>query len=81
VLVAVCIIYIAKLLIVVNEPFSRGREVGFVGFVFSECIYNRRSSEIQGTALGTCLQAWPVYRSMPAGIAQSSHAFVGGSLV
>ena len=22
---------------------------------------NRRSSEIQGTALGKCLQAWPVY--------------------
>ena len=23
--------------------------------------YNRRSSEIQGTALGKCLKAWPVY--------------------
>ena len=22
---------------------------------------NRRSSEIQGTALGKCLQAWPIY--------------------
>ena len=46
---------------------------------------NRRSSEIQGTALGKCLQAWPVlyiyiYRSMPAGVAQSSHAFVGGTV-
>ena len=43
---------------------------------------NRRSSEIQGTALGKCLQAWPVYiyRSMPAGVAQSSHAFVGDTL-
>ena len=40
---------------------------------------NRRASEIQGTALGKCLQAWPVYiyRSRPAGVAQSSHAFVG----
>ena len=43
---------------------------------------NRRSSEIQGTALGKCLQAWPVYiyRSMPAGVAQSRHAFVGGTV-
>ena len=24
-------------------------------------IHNRRSSEIQGTAIGKCLQAWPVY--------------------
>ena len=40
---------------------------------------NRRSSEIQGTALGKCLQAWPVYniyRSRPAGVAQSRRAFV-----
>ena len=36
---------------------------------------NRRSSEIQGTAFGKCLQAWP-----PAGVAQSSHAFVGGTV-
>ena len=41
---------------------------------------NRRSSEIQGTALGKCLRAWPVYRSRPAGIAQSRHAFVGGTV-
>ena len=27
---------------------------------------NRRSSEIQGTALGKCLQAWPVYIQVPA---------------
>ena len=44
----------------------------------------RRSSEIQGTALGKCVQAWPEkYRSMPAGVegvAQSSHAFVGGTV-
>ena len=31
---------------------------------------NRRSSEIQGTALGKCLQAGTcIYRSMPAGVA------------
>ena len=48
----------------------------------SDCcqpVLNRRSSEIQGTALGKCLQAWPVYRSRPAGVAQSRHAFVGGT--
>ena len=40
---------------------------------------NRRSSEIQGTALGKSLRAWTcIYRSMPAGVAQSRHAFVGG---
>ena len=48
-------------------------------------MFNRRSSEIQGTALGKCLQAWPIYiiyiyRSRPAGVAQSSHAFVGGTV-
>ena len=42
---------------------------------------NRWSSEIQGTALGKSLRAWPcIYRSMPAGVAQSSHAFVGGTV-
>ena len=42
---------------------------------------NRRSSEIQGTALGKCAQAWPEkYRFMPAGVAQSRHAFVGGTV-
>ena len=45
---------------------------------------NRRSSEIQGTALGKRLQAWPIYiyiyRSRPAGVAQSGHAFVGGTV-
>ena len=31
---------------------------------------NRRSSEIQGTALGKSLRAWTcIYRSMPAGVA------------
>ena len=42
---------------------------------------NRRSSEIQVTALGK----WPtgmacIYRSRPAGVAQSRHAFVGGTV-
>ena len=41
--------------------------------------FNRRSSEIQGTALGKCLQAY-IYRSRPAGVAQSRHAFVGGTV-
>ena len=45
---------------------------------------NRRSSEIHGTALGKCLQARPayiyIYRSRPAGVVQSSHAFVGGTV-
>ena len=47
-----------------------------------EIVVNRRSSEMQGTALAKCLQAWPVYTgpSMPAGVAQSSHAFVGGTV-
>ena len=40
---------------------------------------NRRSSEIQGTALSKCLQARTcIYRSRPAGVAQSRHAFTGG---
>ena len=43
--------------------------------------YNRRSSEIQGTALGKCLRAWScTYRSTPTGVAQSRHAFVGGTV-
>ena len=42
---------------------------------------NRRSSEIQGTALGKCLPAWTcTYSSMPAGVAQSRHAFVGDTV-
>ena len=45
------------------------------------CGQNRRSSEIQGTALGKCLRAWTcIYRTMPAGIVQSRHAFVGGKV-
>ena len=44
-------------------------------------LHNRRSSEIQGTALGKCLRAGTcIYRSMPAGVAQSRHAFVGGTV-
>ena len=43
--------------------------------------YYRRSLEIQGTALSKNLWAWTciicIYRSMPAGVAQSRHAFVG----
>ena len=43
--------------------------------------HNRRSSEIQGTALSKSLRAWTcIYRSMPAGVAQSRHAFVGGTV-
>ena len=36
----------------------------------------------RGTALGKCLLAWPVYiyRSMPASVVQSRHAFVGGTV-
>ena len=42
---------------------------------------NRRSSEIQGTALGKSLRAWTyIYMSMPAGVAQSRHAFVVGTV-
>ena len=42
---------------------------------------NRQSSEIQGSALGKSLRAWTcMYRSMPAGVAQSRHAFVGGTV-
>ena len=41
----------------------------------------RRSSEIQGTALSKCLRAWScIYRSMHVGVAQSRHAFVGGTV-
>ena len=44
--------------------------------------HNRRSSEIQGTALTKCLpgMACIIYRSRPAGEAQSNHAFVGGAV-
>ena len=42
---------------------------------------NRRSSESQGTALGKCAYGHgPVYRSMPAGVAQCRPAFVGGTV-
>ena len=43
--------------------------------------FNRRSSEIQGTALSKSLRAWTcIYRSMPVGVAQSTHAFVVGTV-
>ena len=52
-----------------------------VGVYLSSVASNRRSSEIQGTALGKSLRAWIcIYRSMPAGVAQSRHAFVGGTV-
>ena len=45
------------------------------------CVSNRWSSEIQGTALGKSLRAWTcINRSMPAGVAHSRHAFVGGTV-
>ena len=47
---------------------------------FFSC-FNTQSSKIQGTAPGKCLWAWTcIYRSMPAGVVQSSHAFVGGTV-
>ena len=50
----------------------------FYGPFSSAACGNRRSSEIQGTALGKRLRAWTcIYRSTPAGVAQSRHAFVG----
>ena len=46
-----------------------------------DCVNNRRSSEIQGTAFSKSLRAWTcIYRSMPAGVAQSRHVFVGGTV-
>ena len=46
-----------------------------------ESFFNRRSSEIQGTALSKSHRAWAcIYRSMPAGVVQSRHAFVGGTV-
>ena len=52
----------------------------FVVLVLRTSSANRRSSEIQGTALGKSLRAWTcIYRSRPVGVAQSRHAFVGGT--
>ena len=60
-----------------STPIDRTHDVSLARFPF-----NRRSSEIQGTALGKCLQAWPVYIGPgPAGVAQSRHAFVGGTVL
>ena len=56
-------------------------EYNYQDFDKYEGIDNRRSSEIHGTALGKCLRAWScMSRSMPAGVAQSRHAFVGGTV-
>ena len=49
--------------------------------ILSETCNNRQSSQIQGTVLSKCLQAWTyMCRSMPAGVARSRHAFVGGTV-
>ena len=54
--------------------------VHVVAVFYCEC-GNRRSWKIQGTVLGKSLRAWTcIYRSMPAGVAQSRHAFVGGTV-
>ena len=46
-----------------------------------EFLGKRRSSELEGTALGKCLRAWScMSRSWPADVAQSRHAFVGGTV-
>ena len=42
-------------------PPPRSLSVILFLFLFGALIFNRRSSEIQGTALGKCIQAWPVY--------------------
>ena len=63
------------------HSFARNICLFVVVVLFLSCMVNRRSSEIQGTALGKCLRAWTcIHRSMPAGVAQSSHAFVGGTV-
>ena len=41
---------------------------GYCIKMFLVSFVNRRSSEIQGTALGKCLQAWPVYWAIQAGL-------------
>ena len=55
-----------RLCIVINHSLSlyhyREHKPAF------QLISNRRSSEIQGTALGKCLQAWPVYWAIQAGL-------------
>ena len=50
-------------------------------FSFFSSSFNRRSSEIQGTALGKSLRAWTcISTSVPAGVVQSRHAFIGGTV-
>ena len=49
--------------------------------LFETSVNNRRSSEIQGTALGKSLRAWTcIHMSIPGSVARSSHAFVGGTV-
>ena len=36
-----------------------------MGHNYASTSGNRRSLEIEGTALGKCLQAWPVYNTGP----------------
>ena len=56
-----------------------GLVTALIGLLIIERANNIRSSEIQGTALGKSLRAWTcIYRSMPASVAQSRRAFVGG---
>ena len=69
-----------------STPLSSRRSLAWFtlrgcGVCYVKPVLNRLSSEIQGTALGKCLRAWTcVYRFMPAGVAQSRHAFVGGTV-
>ena len=46
-----------------NKVFSSHVSFWFISFLTTSHLVRttRRSSEIQGTALGKCLQAWPVY--------------------
>ena len=61
-------------LIIANEC-QNTRKVG------NNAGFNTRSSEIQGTELGKVPTGMAcIDRSMPAGVAQSSHVFVGGTV-
>ena len=66
-------------LLILTSSCPQCREFGSFVVATGTGVVNRRSSEIQGTALGKCLQAWPVW-SRPAGVAQSRRAFVGGTV-